>query len=570
MSGSMPVLLSRPTVVAALAGVLLALSLPPWDQAWALWLGLPLLLATLWCRWPVFTAGWRIGGVAGLACFLLSVQWLRHSSRVVFGARDHQWAGVAAEGLGLLAVLGMALYCASFWALWAGWLRSVATPCPRKLFEGTWQQSTWESLRCSGLAAMGWVACEYLRATVLWGGFSWNGLGVAFHDELVLAQGAEWVGVHGLAALPVLVAATGLNALRRQWAIWKGIGHCRSRLDFTLALCLLLGVALLGLWRLREPTGETQARLRAVLVQPQIDQVDLWSGRLAAQQYERLAQWTSLYGQKRGELPGVDLVLWPENALPLPVEVDGRRQGLPWHPEYFDGLLRQGDFALMFGTEVEGEQPGTSHVAAAFMRGSFAKRQVHHKVHLVPFGEYLPMREWWPFSMLRSLLPGDFTHGKRTEPISLKLGSGDIGLIPLICFEDGDGALARRFVRSGAQVMVNLTNDGWFLQSAEPEVHLAQAKFRAIELRRPLLRATNTGVTCMVDSRGRVTQRLGDASGPGRLVEGCLPVEVELGASEAGLSFYAKHGNWLPRLCLWLCLLSVGSAFLRRVRPLKD
>jgi apolipoprotein N-acyltransferase len=534
-----------------LAGALLVLALPPWDQPWALWLALPLLLSTLWCQWHAKASAWRLGMAGGMVFFSLSLEWLRHSSRVVFGARDHHWAGVAAEGLGALAVLGMALYCAFFWALWASWVRLVARPCPRKLFEGNWQQSTWESLRCSGLAALGWVACEFLRAHALWGGFGWNGLGVAFHQQLVLAQGAEWVGVHGLAALPVLVAGAGLNALRRQWAIWRGQGSCRTRLDFTLALCLLLGVALLGLWRLREPSGETLNRVRAVLVQPQIDQVDLWSGRLAPQQYERLAQWTRLYGERRGTLPGVDLVLWPENALPLPLEADGRPHDLPWHPEYFDGLLRQGDFALMFGTEVEGARVGESHVAAAFMRGSFAGRQVRHKVHLVPFGEYLPMREWWPFSLLRGILPGDFTHGRSTQPLQFEQTAGPVGLIPLICFEDGDGALARRFVRPEPQILVNLTNDGWFLQSAEPEVHLAQAKFRAIELRRPLLRATNTGVTCMVDSRGRVLSRLGQA-GQALRVEGCLPVEVELGRREAGLTFYARWGDAMAWSCLVL------------------
>jgi apolipoprotein N-acyltransferase len=173
-------------------------------------------------------------------------------------------------------------------------------------------------------------------------------------------------------------------------------------------------------------------------------------------------------------------------------------------------------------------------------------------VHLVPFGEYLPLGDCPPFSWLRAVIPGDFAPGKSTEPLRLAQPQADI--IPLICFEDTVGRLARRFVRPGPQMIVNLTNDGWFLNSRAMEVHTANAKFRAIELRRPMVRATNTGVTCFIDTQGTLTSRLADPQTGGTLVEGCLPGEVRL-PQNGEITLYARLGDWFALLCLSLCAL---------------
>jgi len=153
----------------------------------------------------------------------------------------------------------------------------------------------------------------------------------------------------------------------------------------------------------------------------------------------------------------------------------------PDHPQYFNDLLALGDYSLLTGCDVL-EPAGESHVSAALFNKSWDSSQLYHKVHLVPFGEYLPLRPILG-PILEGILPSDFDHGSSTEPLTL--AKPDIQIIPLICFEDTDGNLARKFVRDQPQLIVNMTNDGWFLHSHQTEQHTANAIFRAIELRRP-------------------------------------------------------------------------------------
>lgn len=535
-------------VLPLLSGGMLVFGFPRWNQEWAVWLWLLPLLALLWDE-KVQASGFRSGCLAGLAFFLPNLFWVRHSSRVMAGAVDHSWAGFGPELMGLGAVIGLSGYCALYFGLWGWFVRRFARPDIRKLMRGNWQESTWESLKCSVLAAAAWVGCEWLRSTTVFTGFGWNGLGVGLHQNRVLIQGADLVGVMGLSFLPVLVACAGWNTLRRQLAAYHGDGTCRTRLDLTLALLLLMAAAFYGVKKVTWPRGD-MLEVQALLVQPNVSQADAWSGRIAPQVYERLKTFTKLYVDGGGRPP--DLVIWPESALPVHLHGQGERWGLPRHEDYFNELLASGDFSLMTGTEIyPSSEPGPGgHVSTVLFRGSYGHRQEHHKVHLVPFGEYLPFGDHPPFSLLRSVIPGDFDAGTSTEPLKLEKPAVDI--IPLICFEDTVGRLARRFVRAAPQMIVNLTNDGWFLQSEQMEVHTANAKFRAIELRRPMVRATNTGVTCFIDTLGTLTQKLADPETGSTRIEGCLPGTV-LVPRQAEMTLYARFGDWFALSCLVLC-----------------
>ncbi len=536
----------------ALGGALLALAYPGWDWEPAVWLWLLPVLAVLWpCTRsgaaPTGRRAFAVGLVTGLAFWLPNLVWLRHSSRVIAGARDATWIGWGPELLGAAAVFGLALVCALYWGLWAWFSVRVARPDPQHLVNRSWQASTWHSLRAALLTAGAWTACEWLRGTTLFNGFGWNGLGVGLHQNRVLIQAADLVGVTGLSFLPVFVAATAWNTVSRLIRVHRGEGSCRSRLDLTLALLLLLGTAGYGLRQLGRDPGET-VKVRTVLVQPNVAQVDAWSGRLDDQTYRRLHDFTRLYAEARAGVSPVDLVIWPESALPRPYTEDPGG-----HDRYFDDLLAAGDFSLLTGSEIYHETG--SHVSALLLRGRATNRQQYDKMHLVPFGEYLPFREIPPFAWLRGVLPGDFQPGSSTEP--LRLEKPAVGIIPLICFEDTVGRLARRFVRDGPQLIVNLTNDGWFLQSLETEVHLANAKFRAIELRRPMVRAANTGVSCFIDASGRITARLADPSTGSSFVEGCLPGEIAV-PLHPPTTFYARHGDAFSLSLLLLCVTTAG------------
>ncbi len=544
------------------SGATLVFAFPNWNQEWAVWLGLLPLLVLIWGPATIRRPFWP-GYFAGLAFFIPNLAWVRHSSRVMAGAVDHSWIGLGPEFMGFGALIGLSAYCAVYFGLWTWFAHRCARPDLRKLTHGTWQFSTWESLRCSLLAAAAWVACEWLRSTTVFTGFGWNGLGVGLHQNRVLIQAADLVGVMGLSFLPVLVVCTGWNALRRMLHLYHGTGTCRTRLDFTLALVVLLSAAGYGVMRITAKPADS-VTVRTLLVQPNVSQVDAWSGRFAPQVYERLDKFTRLYAEAREGKSAIDLAIWPESALPVHLHGQPERWGLPQHETFFNNLLQSGDFSLITGTELydSTEHGPGGHVSAVMFRGRYTNRQEYHKVHLVPFGEYLPFGDYPPFSLLRGVIPGDFEPGKSTEP--LKLEKPEVGIIPLICFEDTVGRLARRFVRPGPQMIVNITNDGWFLQSNEMEVHTANAKFRAIELRRPMVRATNTGVTCFIDTLGTITHRLSDPESGSTLIEGCLPGEVRV-PSQGEMTLYARHGDWFALLCLASALL-VSVLRLRR-RP---
>ncbi|WP_395731189.1 apolipoprotein N-acyltransferase [Prosthecobacter sp.] len=536
-----------------LSGIILTFAFPGWNSNLAVWLWLLPLLAVLW-SWKnaegvKVRPFWR-GYLAGLAFFLINLKWVHHSARVRLGnAIDDSWSGLLPELAGFGALVGLAGYCAVYFGLWAWFTHRFARPNVTTLTKDAWWPSTLHSLTCSFLAASAWVACEWLRSTTVFTGFGWNGLGVAMYGMLPLIQAADLVGVFGLSFLPVFVACTAWNTLTRLILAYRGEGTCKTRLDFTVALILMLSTAAYGMLKLTAKEADA-ITVRTVLVQPNVSLVDAATGRLAEQTYQHLDQFTRMYGTAKEGKTSTDLIIWPESALP--VNLEDRYHYLPqgFHQNYFNDMLQSGDFSLFFGTDLY-ESAEIGHVSAVLFRGSAERRQEYHKVHLVPFGEYLPLKRIPPFSLFQSLFEGAFTPGVKTEP--LKLEKPEVQIIPLICFEDTVGRLARRFVREAPQMIVNITNDGWFLQSEEPEVHMINSLFRAIELRRPMVRATNTGVSCFIDTCGRITSRLKDPETGSSFIEGTLPGEVKVPRS-GHMTLYARFGDWFALTLLGVCV----------------
>jgi apolipoprotein N-acyltransferase len=342
--------------------------------------------------------------------------------------------------------------------------------------------------------------------------------------------------------MPVFVACAAWNVITRFVAVYRGEGTSRTRLDLTLALVLMLGWAGYGMLKVTEKPAAGE-KVCVTLVQPNVAQADGMNdptGELARHTYQRLRDFTRLYAKSS------DLIVWPESALPLHLNYD-----LAFHEEFFKEALGTEPFSLLAGTEIRLPRE-EDYVSALLMRGSLANRQEHHKVHLVPFGEYLPLGEYWPFSMLRAVIPGDFDFGTKTEPLRF---NDKISLIPLICFEDTVGRVARRFAREEPQIIVAISNDGWFIDSIESEMHLANAKFRAVELRRPMVRSSNIGVTGFIDAWGRETARLSDPETGDTFIEGVLPGEVTTPFTH--LTFYARFGDLFAISLLGLCLLTI-------------
>ena len=157
-------------------------------------------------------------------------------------------------------------------------------------------------------------------------------------------------------------------------------------------------------------------------------------------------------------------------------------------------------------------------------------------------------------------VPGDFTPG--TKHTVFNLTNAGVRVAPLICFEDTVGDLVRRFVLNGANVLVDVTNDGWFLHSSGSRQHVANAIFRCVENRRPMVRAANTGVTCFMNEFGRVTQILQDDTG-NTFNEGVLTGEINV-PQDRQMSFYTRHGEWFAKCCAGVTAFAIAAIFILR------
>ena len=191
--------------------------------------------------------------------------------------------------------------------------------------------------------------------------------------------------------------------------------------------------------------------------------------------------------------------------------------------------------------------------------------QIYRKIHLVPYGEYVPFRHSFPLFawIVGDQVPGDFAHG--TEPGVFTTNDPSVRLGPLICFEDTIGSVARQPVLRGAQLLVNITNDGWFGHTAANQQQFAESVFRAAENRRPLVRCANTGVTAFVDRDGRVIQTLRMPGTGSVFGQGVLTGDVRVPVDGA-LTFYTRHGEVFSAACLAAAAL---AAFLQGWRKLR-
>jgi apolipoprotein N-acyltransferase len=221
---------------------------------------------------------------------------------------------------------------------------------------------------------------------------------------------------------------------------------------------------------------------------------------------------------------------------------------------------------LILGT-IDFDESGDYNAALLVSDGG-ERVQIYRKVHLVPFGEYVPGRHAIPLlaRVVGDQVPSDFSFGK--EYTVFHLAQDKARVAPLICFEDTIGDLARQFVLGGANLLVNVTNDGWFLRSAGSQQHLANAVFRCVETRLPMVRAANTGVTCFVNEFGRITHALVDEQG-GQFTEGVLTGEVSIPIGHE-LTFYVQHGELFAEGCAAVALLTLVFLGVRLVSRRKS
>jgi apolipoprotein N-acyltransferase len=536
-----------PWLAAISSGFLYAGCFPPFDQAWLCWIALTPLLAAIWFSGTNSKRrrlrDLSLGYVAGLAFFWTVFSWLRT---------------VTVPGQVLVG-----LYMAIYFALWS-WICGLLRPSLRapavvnrwtqpppaesSQSRSPWLRST-NNLRLAFLLATVWVAQEWLRSLVF-SGWGWNTLGTALHGQLAMIQIAEFTGVAGLSFLVAFTNVILLTTARRL-ILETQVRPMRPHYDLTLTMAAIVGVMGFGLRSLQ--IQRPAKTLNVALVQSNIPREQKFSGEFAQKTFD---QFTRLSTPALGVSARPDLMVWPESSMPSPVLQDEVSHRFVMD---FSASARTD---LLLGT-IDLDETGDYNAALLVSDGG-KRVQIYRKVHLVPFGEYVPGRHTIPLlaRVVGDQVPGDFAFGKEYTVFHL---TNDKALIaPLICFEDTIGDLTRQFVLRGANLLANVTNDGWFLRSAASQQHLANAVFRCVETRLPMVRAANTGVTCFVNEFGRITQILADEQGS-QFTDGVLTGEVSIPTGHE-LTFYVRHGELFAQGCVGLAFLTLVILSLRLVK----
>lgn len=375
-----------------------------------------------------------------------------------------------------------------------------------------------------GIASL-WTLLEFIRAHFLTG-FGWASLGYSQYKNLLFIQVADLTGVYGVSFLIVLG-----NLLFKE--MLDGIREKSNarKLKFTsplaipaLVLALALGYGVIRLMIARRAQTQPAPQASIAVIQANIPQLMKW--------YEPAwpditARYKILTEAAAKEKP--DLIIWPETSYP----------GILWEDkELFDelrGFVARLGVPLLVGSIAR--ENGRYYNTAILLSRDGEILQQYKKVHLVPFGEYLPLRFLFPF--LEHIIPiADFTAGEEYTVFKL-WGDGKFFSV-LICFEDTLGGLTRQFVRQGAGLLVNMTNDAWFHDTKEPYMHAQASVFRSVENRRSLVRAANTGVSCSIDASGRMVQAVADERGKKTYVSGYAVMKVRFDRQE---TFYTRYGD---------------------------
>lgn len=499
----------RPALLAIFSGLLITLAFPKADLSFLAWIALIPLLTALEGQSP--RNAFKLGLVCGSVAYAGLLYWVI----IVMTEYGHLplYAGIP------------------LWLLLSGWLA---------LFYGAaaWATALGErfGIKSALMLPLAWVAADYLRSFLLTG-FPWTMLGHSQYRLLPLIQLSDITGVFGITALIVLANVV-LYRIIRALAGAEIPYPAKSAVLLVLALTATLGY---GFMRLNTPPPPS-APLNVALIQGNIDQSVKWS---PAFRETTLDIYTNLSRQAAARIqPG--LIVWPESAAPFFFQENSPAS------DRIRTLSRELNTHLLFGSpamELRNNRP--ANLNSAFLLGpDGSERGRSDKVHLVPFGEYVPLARLLPFVNKLVHGIGDFAPGQEIKP----LNAADTPLGVLVCYEAIFPELARAHVNSGSRVLVNITNDAWFGRSSAPYQHLSMAAFRAVETRTPLVRAANTGITSIIDQNGHI-------KGMTSLFREAVMVgEVRPGSSS---SLYLKIGDLFAQGCLGLILLLAAAAGFR-------
>jgi apolipoprotein N-acyltransferase len=512
-----------------LSAVLQLLTFPLPNLYFLCWFAVaPLLIAVLRTRAPEtlqLKTGIRLLPARPLQGFLLGyvcgILWYGGSCYWIY-ATMHQYGGLnvlAAAGILILFCLYLALYHGAFGLT----ISLLAGDSPL-------------SRRALLLSPFGWVAIELARTRI--SGFPWDLLGVAQVDNIPLSHVATFSGVYGV-SFEIMVVNAALAALF--------VVPREKRKPLLIASLGAVLVLQAGRWISPLPVP---AHHTAILVQQNIPVLEgsewtkeYFEGTLRDLTWISLGQNSAGSDVRGSDAPHPDLVIWPESPAPFYTTDPTFRAAVSNIARMSEAWVLAGSLGVRNASQTP-ERATELYNSASLINpaGDWVGR--YDKVHLVPFGEYLPFKRVFGFAGGLTKEVGDFSFGTSRAP----LAAGDTKLGVFICYESIFPNEVRQFADRGAQVLVNISNDGWYGDSGAYAQHLKQARMRAVENARWLLRDTNTGVTAAIDPYGRIV-----ATVPRK-----IRTALQAGYALSNVTtLYTRHGDWFAYLCAIICVVGL-------------
>lgn len=498
---------SRDYLAAVLGGVLFAASFPPSPLAWLAWFALVPHLRLLEDR--QWRAALALGWVWGMAHFVALIYWVV----IAVGHYGKMSVLTSLLPMGLLAGY-LAIYPAMFSLLVALLGKSKLAPL---------------YVPCS------WVALEYARAKLLTG-FPWCLAGYSQYAHPLLIQVASLCGVYGVSFLIILV-----NWYLHELFISSDTPFAPRVILLSLFTFLCIGSTLwYGYQRTHgkaEANSQPATPMRIAIVQPSIDQSVKWDPHF---QERTMKLYNALTRSASRSNP--DLVIWPETATPFFFQANK-----PMAKKIYE-LSQELECPILFGSPAyEESAEGIRYFNRAYLLlPDGGAPQYYDKVHLVPFGEYVPLGRL--LSFVGKLVPGAGSFSPGSTKKTLTLCKIKLGV--LICFEAIFPELSREEKSQGASLFVNLTNDAWFGTSSAPYQHLAMSAFRAVENGVPLVRAANTGFSAIIDKYGKIRQKTP------LFRQKVLIGQIKV-ASNPKDTFYTIHGDLFAQVAILICCLGL-------------
>ena len=498
-----------PFLLAAISGILLVLIFPRFNFESLAWFAFIPLFSAIEAKTPQSAA--LLGFITGMVFYTWGLSWI-NNTLINYGNLP---SVVSFMVLGLLAA-----YLSFYTALFCYLIRRVCKENRGLFFL---------------FAPVLWVSLEYIRSTHSEFGFSWLGLGYSQFKTLHVIQMAEITGVYGISWLIMLLNA----GLYLAWKTWREPGNVGARF---ISVTLLVFACWWGYGSvvMDRPNTDKNSGLTVGLIQVNVEQFMKWNPVFQKVVMGKYRDLTLVAAQSKPQL-----IVWPETAMPFYYNQH------PVGTEFVNDLARQTQTPILFGSPHKENKDGhTTHYNSAYLVSETGDTQNRYdKIHLVPFGEFVPFRKLLFFVEKMVEMIGDFGRGKEATLFDVAGYKAGVSICYEIIFPD----LIRQAVKNGADFLINITNDAWFGKSAASYQHMSMGALRAVENRVPIVRAANTGISGTIDANGALRDETD------LFVEAAKITKIT--PRQRGLTFYTAYGDVFS----WICLvLTVVLPFIQR------